>query len=538
MTWATIAVILVLLFVIALLTVGEGILKVTAGEQGANPSNFSILPSTLGAFFGKSSVRPQFVPADAEIIHLNKGFDINLAGKAKEESIERVMVSHYIIKPTDFLGMSPIPKVLVEVGGTVKAGDPLFYDKKRPEIIYCAPVSGELTEIRRGEKRLINAIVILADKEVQYKKTELQVGSDSKREEIVSVMTQNGLWPYLRQRPYDMVPEPLSTPNAIFLSTFDTAPLSPNLNLAVAGKEDAFLKGIEILTKLSGSQVHLGLSANQSKPADAYLKAAEMNGVSSHWFNGPHPAGNVGIQMHHTAPVLPGTQMWYTDVHGVIVIGQFFLHGIYDTERVVALTGSVLSNPRYVKVHQGATVQQLLEDMSSDFEMKASWVKKDGKNVQENVEQRVMRIISGDVLSGKQIERSGSLGFYDDQITVVKEGNYYEMFGWLLPQTSHPTQSRTFTSAAFSDLEFEADTNTNGEKRAFVMTGEYESVLPMDIYPQHLFRAIMCNDLEKMEGLGILELGEEDVALCEYVCTSKQPLQAMLREGLETMRNS
>jgi Na+-transporting NADH:ubiquinone oxidoreductase subunit A len=176
--------------------------------------------------------------------------------------------------------------------------------------------------------------------------------------------------------------------------------------------------------------------------------------------------------------------------------------------------------------------------MSSDFEIKASWVKKDGKNVQENVEQRVMRIISGDVLSGKQIERSGSLGFYDDQITVVKEGNYYEMFGWLLPQTSHPTQSRTFTSAAFSDLEFEADTNTNGEKRAFVMTGEYESVLPMDIYPQHLFRAIMCNDLEKMEGLGILELGEEDVALCEYVCTSKQPLQAMLREGLETMRNS
>jgi Na+-transporting NADH:ubiquinone oxidoreductase subunit A len=243
--------------------------------------------------------------------------------------------------------------------------------------------------------------------------------------------------------------------------------------------------------------------------------------------------------MHHVDPVLPGSTVWYTDVHGVLLIGTLFHKGIFDSERVVALTGSLLKS-RYVKVHQGANVEGLLKDMPADFAEQTIWAKdENGQKVQKSVPQRVIRIISGDVLSGTQIERKGALGFYDDQITTVKEGNYYEMFGWLIPVTEHPTISGTFpASALFSDISYEADTNTNGEKRAFVMTGEYESVLPMDIFPQHIFRAIICNDIEKMEGLGILELSEEDVALCEFVCTSKQPLQKILREGLETLRNS
>ncbi len=199
-----------------------------------------------------------------------------------------------------------------------------------------------------------------------------------------------------------------------------------------------------------------------------------------------------------------------------------------------------MKKPRYVKIHQGANLEQVLSDMPADFKEELVWTKdaETGKKVQKPAPIRSIRVISGDVLTGVQVERNSSLRFYDDQITAVREGNYYELLGWLVPQTGHPTLSRTFPGGFFSDLEYTADTNTNGEKRAFVMTGEYESVLPMDIYPQHVFRAIMCNDIEKMEGLGLLELSEEDVALCEFVCTSKQPLQKMLREGLDILRDS
>ncbi len=543
MTWGLIIVlILLLLFVFALLTLGEGLLKVAASQSGVDGSDYSVIPNRLGNLFSGEKSKPAYIPAPAKVRHLKRGFNINLAGVAdKKLYIASHRASSYSVKPSDFIGMSPMPKLLVETGTQVKAGQPLFFDKKRPEVIYAAPISGELVEVTRGDKRRITAVTILADQgEIQYHSYDQIPSLDaSSREELVKFLLGSGAWPFIRQRPFDTVANENDTPKAIFVSTFDTAPLAPDLNLAVAGKEEAWYKGLEVLAKLSGSKVHVGLNGGSDQaPTAAFINSNKINGVETNWFQGPHPAGNVGIQIHHTDPVLPGSTVWYTDVHGVILLGTLLLKGIFDTERVIALTGTELKG-KYVSVHQGANVEAILSDMTPEFSDEEIWAKdENGKKVKKTVQVRKTRVISGDVLSGTQIDKKGFLGFYDDQITAVKEGNYYEMFGWLIPATGHPTLSATFPAALFSDISYVADTNTNGEKRAFVMSGEYESVLPMDIYPQHVFRAIMCNDIEKMEGLGILELGEEDVALCEFVCTSKQPLQKMLREGLETLRNS
>jgi Na+-transporting NADH:ubiquinone oxidoreductase subunit A len=543
MTWGLIILlILLLLFIFALLTLGEGLLKVAASQSGVDGSDYSVIPNRLGSLFSGEKSKPAYLPAAARVKHLRKGFNINLAGAAdKKTDIVSYRASCYSIKPTDFIGMSPMPKLLVEIGTQVKAGQPLFFDKKRPDVIYVAPISGELTEVTRGDKRRITGVTILADQgEIQYYNyNQIPSIETSSREELVKFLLGSGAWPFIRQRPFDTVANESDIPKAIFVSTFDSAPLAPDLNLAVAGKEEAWFKGLEVLAKLSGSKVHIGLNGGSDKaPAAAFVNSNKVSGVETHWFDGPHPAGNVGVQIHHTDPVLPGSTVWYTDVHGVILLGTLLLKGIFDTERVIALTGTELKG-KYVKVHQGANVEIILGDMTPEFGEEEIWAKdENGKKVKKTVQIRKIRVISGDVLSGTQIDRQGFLGFYDDQITTVKEGNYYEMFGWLIPVTGHPTLSGTFPAAMFSDISYVADTNTNGEKRAFVMSGEYESVLPMDIYPQHIFRAIMCNDIEKMEGLGILELGEEDVALCEFVCTSKQPLQKMLREGLETLRNS
>ena len=315
-----------------------------------------------------------------------------------------------------------------------------------------------------------------------------------------------------RQRPYQVVANKHDIPDNIFISTFDSAPLAPDLNFVVEGKSEAFQKGIDVLNKLTSGKVHLGLNAKgKEAPSSVFLNA---EGVEKHWFNGMHPAGNVGIQIHHIDPITPKTTVWTLGVQEVITLGAIFTEGRWNTERVVAITGAELKAPKYVRTNVGANIGDLLKD---------------------NLDNDHVRIISGDVLSGRKKGTGNFLNFFDDQITVIKEGDHYQMFGWLLPDTSVPSASNALPSNAFSDTKFKAHTNTNGEKRAFVVTGQYEKVLPMDIYPQHLMKAVLTNDYEKMEGLGIHELVEEDVALCEFVCTSKQPLQQILRTGLEMM---
>ncbi|HFC00718.1 MAG TPA: NADH:ubiquinone reductase (Na(+)-transporting) subunit A, partial [Phaeodactylibacter sp.] len=335
------------------------------------------------------------------------------------------------------------------------------------------------------------------------------------REDLVKFLMESGAWSFIRQRPYNLVADPVDTPKGIFISTFDSAPLAPDLNYVVDGNEAAFQKGLDVLTKFA--PVHLGLNARKETAPHAAF--TEAKGVAKHWFNGAHPAGNVGIQIHHIDPITAHSKVWVAGVQDVITIGKLFTEGKFDASRMVAITGAELEKPHYVKTFIGAKIEDLVNNNLKPLE--------DGKS---------LRFVSGDVLSGKKVAKEGYLGYYDDQVTVLEEGNQYEMFGWLFPQSARPSVSGTLPNGFYPEIKFKANTNTHGEKRAFVVTGEYEKMLPMDIYPQHLMKAIIVNDFEKMEGLGIYELAEEDIALCEFACTSKQPLQNILKKGLDTMR--
>ncbi|MBT8218643.1 MAG: NADH:ubiquinone reductase (Na(+)-transporting) subunit A, partial [Bacteroidia bacterium] len=388
-------------------------------------------------------------------------------------------------------------------------------DKKLPEIIYVAPVSGEVIAINRGAKRSIKEIIILADKDLQHK-TLKAPSLESDRQEIVDFLLATGGWCHLVQRPFNVVPGKDDIPRDIFISTFDTSPLAPDLSFVVQEKAEAFQKGLDVLNKLTDGNVHLGISANKGDaPASAFTQA---EGVQKHYFNGAHPAGNVGVQIHHIKPISPAEKVWTVNVQSVITLGKLWTEGIYDASRIVALTGAELKENVYVKTFQGAGVEQLVKEML---------------NTETNARPR---FISGDVLSGSRIDSNGFLDFHSDQLTVIQEGDKYELFGWLLPLKLRPSVSKTFPNFLFPSYKFRAETNTHGEKRAFVVTGQYEEVLPMDIHLGYLMKNIIINDYEMMEGLGIHELSEEDVALCEFVCTSKAPLQQILRQGLEVMR--
>lgn len=491
--------------------VADNLLKIEARESGADKSgeNYSLFPK-WNEIFGSSA--PNFV--DGKVHFLKKGHDILLEGEAAKTKVTSSNVTTYAVQPQNFNGISPIPKVVVAVGDEVKAGDILFFDKKRDTIQYVAPVSGEVIAVNRGAKRSISEVVILADKEMKYKSFDAPNLADCSREDLVNFLQSSGAWPFIIQRPYSLVADPADTPKGIFISTFDSAPLAPDLSFVVDGNQAAFQKGLDVLGKFA--PVHLGLNAKGDKPHAAFTAA---EGVSKHWFHGKHPAGNVGVQIHHIDPIGPNSIVWTTGVQDVITIGKLFTEGKYDASRMVVVTGAEVAEPQYVSTYLGANIEGLVKG-----------------NLKPAEEGKTLRFVSGDVLSGKQTSTEGYLNYTDDQVTVLEEGDKYELFGWLLPLTPRPTISGTFPNGFFPDLKFQANTNTHGEKRAFVVTGQYESMLPMDIYPQHLMKAIITNDFERMEGLGIHELAAEDIALCEFACTSKQPLQSILNEGLESMR--
>lgn len=494
-----------------IIRVADSMMQIEGKSSGVEQKRITLFPS-YDDLVGKRGANAG-AGHDGQLHVFKKGFDIKLEGEALHEVKEASNVTRFAVQPKNFVGMSPIPKILVEVGDTVKAGQPIFFDKKRPEIMYAAPVSGELIDVKRAEKRSIADVVILADKEQQYVALKAPDIEEASREEIRDFLVANGGWPLIVQRPYNVVPQVDAVPKNIFISSFSTAPLAADLNLAVQGQEAAFQKGIDVLGKLTDGFVYLGLDGRKGKtPADAFKEAT---GVVKHWFSGAHPAGNVGIQIHHIDPISPVTKVWTVGVQEAITIGKMFSEGKYDVTRVVALAGDQLSSPAHVRTKLGANIGELLSGNLSDGDI---------------------RIISGDVLSGQSKSKNQFLNFHDDQVSVIEEGRYFEPFGWLVPTKPRPSISPTFPGFFFPDNPFNADTNTHGEKRAFVVTGEYEKVLPMDVLPQHLMKAVLANDYERMEGLGIHELAEEDIALCEFVCTSKMPLQKILRDGLEMMR--
>jgi len=502
--------IVVLIAFVVIIQVADNLMRLEAKKLAGPKASeeVSLFPKISRIF---NSDAPKYV-GDAPVVHLKRGYNMELEGAAEKE-ITEANVTRFAIQPPNFHGIAPIPKVMVEIGAEVKAGDPLLYDKKSPSIIHAAPVSGEVIAVNRGAKRAITEVVILADKEQKYREFEAFDLEKGSRDDLVNYLLGSGVWPLIRQRPYHIIANPEEVPVNIFVSTFDTAPLAPDLNFVVQGNEAAFQKGLDVLGKLTSGKVHLGLSANddENPPAAAFTEA---RGVEKHWFRGPHPTGNVGVQIHHIAPITPQDVVWTMGVQEVITLGKLFLEQKFIADRVVAIVGSEVKNPGYVRTKIGANIGELTAGRLIE-----------GKN----------RLISGDVLTGEKKAPEGFLNIFDDQVTVIEEGDYYEPFGWLLPQSATPSISPTFPYTLFKGVKYEPDTNTHGEKRAFVVTGQYESVLPMDIYVQHLMKSILVNDFEKMEGLGIYELVEEDVALCEFACTSKQPLQQILRDGLNTM---
>ncbi|MEX2590473.1 MAG: Na(+)-translocating NADH-quinone reductase subunit A [Chitinophagales bacterium] len=504
----TVLLVLFVVYMVAdkLLKISSEKAKKDAGQESEDESP-SILPS-FDEVLPKNNDYPHL--NGAQVIKLKKGHDIKIRGRAIKEVSEDYFPSSYAVKPKDFVEMIPIPKLAVEVGAEVKAGDHIYFDKRRPEIFYTAPVSGEVAEVIRGEKRSINEIVILADKEVKFREFEKADPNTLDKKTITEKLLDSGCWPFIKQRPFNFVADPEEKPKAIFISGFDTAPLSANLNFTLQGESKAFQAGIDALRKLTDGKVHLSLDAKR-KPCDTF---ENVQNIEKHYFEGPHPAGNVGIQIHHIDPIAKGEIAWTVGAQEVVFIGRLFLEGRFNTQKLVAVAGPKVKNPSYIRTFPGANLEELIN---------------------KQVDEENVRIISGDVLTGKKVVSKGFLGLFNNLISVIEEGDQYEMFGWLIPSYARPSISPTFPWTLFPNEEFDVNTNTHGEARALVVTGQYEQVLPMNIYPVHLLKAIMANDFELMEGLGIYEVVEEDMALCEFVCTSKTNVQEILREGLDYM---
>jgi Na+-transporting NADH:ubiquinone oxidoreductase subunit A len=443
-------------------------------------------------------------------IKLKRGLNIKLAGEAAKILSDLPLPDTIALKPDNFIGITP--KLLVKPGDEVQAGTPLFYEKNNEAIKFCSPVSGEVAEIVRGEKRKILEIRVLADKEISYAIFDKANPKDLSREVIIEALLNAGAWPFIRQRPFGIIADPNQKPKSIFISAFDSNPLAPDLNFIMQETGQDFQSGLDALLKLTDGKVHLNIHTDVTSST----VFTDAKGVVINKFSGPHPSGNVGVQIHHIDPVNKGEVVWYINPQDVLIVGRLFNHGKFDATRVIALAGAQVENPKYFKTLVGSAVNKILAEGGL----------KDGEN----------RIISGNVLTGTKIPADGYLDFYDSQITVIPEGNEPEFMGWIAPGLNKFSMSRSFFSWMSPNKAYDLNTNLHGEERPFVVTGEYEKVFPMDIYPVHLLKAIMIEDIELMENLGIYEVVEEDFALCEFVCTSKIESQEIIRRGLDLVR--
>lgn len=443
----------------------------------------------------------------AKVYRIKQGLDIKLKGKA--ESIikqQHACPAEYAFKPSDFVGLTP--KLTVREGDSVKAGTPLFYDKYQPEVNFTSPVSGVVKKIERGERRRILEIVVAKnDEAIEYET--FAADENASLEDIKKTMLQAGIFPAIKQRPYDIVANPNETPKAVFVSAFDTAPLAVDYDFIINRNLEAFHAGLRILSKFAPLHLNIGPTSNRK-----IWEGSKEAKVSI--FRGPHPASNVGTQINKLCPINKEEIVWTMAPQDVIILGRLFQDKKYDARILTAICGSEVINPLYVELPKGFATKQVLKGNLKD--------------------EGTIRIISGNVLTGTQIQESGYLGFYANQITVIPEGDEYEFLGWALPGFNKMSVSRTFFSWLHPNKSYKLSANLHGEKRAFVVTGEYDSVFPMDILPVQLLKAIMAKDIDKMEQLGIYEVAPEDFALCEFVCTSKIASQHIVREGLDYLK--
>ena len=443
----------------------------------------------------------------ADLVKIKRGLDIPLVGEAEKTIQEAPKAEMYAVIPDDFHGV--VPKILVKSGDAVKAGTPLMCDKNRPEVNFVSPVSGTVEAVNRGERRKVLEIVVKSDGKFESVEFEKLDAKKMDAQAIKETLLQSGLFVFIKQRPYDVIANPEVAPRDIFVTAFDSAPLAPEFEFVAKGEEAALQAGVDALAKLTNGKVYVGVNATSQ---------LKLNGCQVVKFQGAHPAGNVGVQIANIAPISKGEVVWTISAFDLLLIGRLFTTGKLDFTRIITLAGSEVEAPKYVKTTMGASIASVITGN----------VKKADHN---------QRIISGNVLTGTKVSASDYLRAYSSQVTIIPEGDdCNEFVGWATPGCGKFSVSRTFGSWLFGkSKKYNIDARLRGGERGIIMSGEYDSVFPMDILPEFLVKAVIAFDIDKMENLGIYEVAPEDFALCEFVDTSKLPLQQIIRNGLDAL---
>ena len=441
-------------------------------------------------------------------IKIKNGLAINIKGASDNIVKKATFPKSISLNPNDFHLVTP--KMAVKVGDHLEAGDVVFYSKDNQDVKFCSPVSGNVKDIVRGQKRKITEIIIDSDSSQKSKKFKTSKFENFKREEIIKSLLESGCWPFINQRPYSIIANPSDTPKSIFISAFNTAPIAADIQIVLDDQKNEFSTGIQVLRKLTDGNLNICVEKNNQ----TFIN--DIKDVVIHNVSGPHPAGNVGVQIHHIDPISSGDKVWTIDPEDVAIIGRFFLTGNYNPLRTIAISGPPVKHPQYYKTIAGSKLSEIINDAG--------------------VSDGLLRYINGDVLSGRSVEKDNYLGFYNNTFSVLREGNHYNMFGWIpFINNKVPSIYKTSFSWLFPNKKYDLDTNMNGEERAFVVTGEMERVFPMDILPMQLLKECLIGDIEKMENLGIYEVAPEDFSLIDYSSSSKIEAQYIIRKGLDLM---
>lgn len=462
---------------------------------------------------------------------IKKGLDLPITGEPVQEiDAQSPPVSRVAIVADDFPGMKP--KMLVKAGDSVRRGQPLFEDRKNPGVCFVAPGAGTVAEVNRGKKRALQSVIIdLSEGERAGTPAEGEVQplthysgkpvAELDRDAVVALLVESGMWTALRKRPFEKVPAVDATPHAVFVNAMDTNPLAARPEVVVAERTADFDAGLAVVAKLSAGETHLCMAAGSKLAAGVSAKVQQQQ------FSGPHPAGTAGLHMHTVAPVSRARENWSIGYQDVLAIGKLFTTGAVDVSRIVALGGPIAAKPRLLRARLGAS----LEDLVGEDELKAG---PDGPLAPGDY-----RVISGSVLSGKRVSDPvfAFLGRYENQVSLLREGREREFLGWLVPGADKFSVIPTFISKWFGGAgkRFDFTTTTNGSPRAMVPIGMYERVMPLDILPTFLLRSLMVGDVERAIELGALELAEEDLALCSFVCPGKNNYGPLLRANLDTI---
>jgi Na+-transporting NADH:ubiquinone oxidoreductase subunit A len=451
------------------------------------------------------------------VIKIKKGLNINLVGKS-EKIYSQIGSPNYVsIKPSDFTYLTP--KMQVKVGDEVLAGDIVFVDKDKPSTGVASPVSGEITEIIRGEKRKILEVKILAEKEIRYKDFGSASPSKMSQEEVLARLSESGALSFFVERPFGGTVDADVAPRDIFVTGFDSNPLAADFDFALHGKEELVKTALEAMAKLTEGTVYVGVSSKAGH-GSIFEKSRGLEHVEFNTFQGQHPVGNVGVQIHATNPINKGETVWTMSAYDLAIVGGVFTNGKFDASRNVAVAGPGIKAPKYIKTIIGAPIKDIVSG-----------------NVHDDKE---YRLVSGSPLTGTQVTPEGNLGYFDSQVVALEEGRspkFVATEGWLSLGFKRFSASHAYPTWLLGrNKQYNIDTNVNGEHRSFVVSGQYEKVFPFNIYPVHLLKAILANDIEAQEALGIYEVLPEDFALCDFVCTSKIDAQVILADGLKSLK--